>query len=216
MSAVDLSQVGAGFLNQTNDSQQIFRAALEALSHPGRHVKTETTFDPPPAVLASSAGLLLALLEPGSRLWLSSSLRESAASSWLIFHTSCALVNDPAIADFAWINAWSELPPLSSFSQGTDEYPDQSTTCVLDLPVTTLEQEPASYLILTGPGIQATTTLSRRLGTPEQLENFTKQWDVNHSLFPRGLDIFFATETGLIGLPRTTRVSNVKEKLPCT
>jgi alpha-D-ribose 1-methylphosphonate 5-triphosphate synthase subunit PhnH len=197
--------MGTGFSDISLGSQSVFRAALEALSYPGRPVKLEVTFEAPKAAHASSSGLLLALLEPGSLLWLSPSLVNTDAATWIVFHTDCKITPHQREADFAWIKHWDELPALEGFALGTDEYPDHSTTCVLDLadpsPSTT-----ATSITLTGPGIVNTSTVELLTATPVQAEGFAKQWAINHASFPRGIDLFFATSTGLIGLPRTTRI----------
>jgi alpha-D-ribose 1-methylphosphonate 5-triphosphate synthase subunit PhnH len=92
------------------------------------------------------------------------------------------------------------LPALASLSAGTDEYPDQSATCVVE--VNSLEAADADALMLTGPGIATGEALSVR-GLPG---DFLVQWDANHRRFPRGIDLFLATPTHIAGLPRTTRV----------
>jgi alpha-D-ribose 1-methylphosphonate 5-triphosphate synthase subunit PhnH len=36
--------------------------------------------------------------------------------------------------------------------------------------------------------------------------DFQAQWAANHACFPRGVDLFLATQTQLVGLPRTTSI----------
>lgn len=206
MSTVQLSDIGTGFSDIALGSQSVFRSALEALSYPGRPVTLDVTFEAPKAAQASASGLLLALLEPGAQLWLSPSLVNTDAATWITFHTDCKITPHQHEADFAWIKHWDELPALKSFALGTDEYPDHSTTCVIDIatPTTKIANSPA--LTLMGPGIAHTSSIEQLAATPAQLEGFAQQWVNNHASFPRGVDIFFATSTGLIGLPRTTRI----------
>ena len=206
MTNIELSEMGTGFNDISLGSQSVFRAALEALSYPGRPVELEVTFEAPKASHASASGLLLALLEPGSLLWLSPSLVHTDAATWIVFHTDCKITPHQHEADFAWIKHWDELPALEGFALGTDEYPDHSTTCVLDLadPNTTTIATPS--IMLTGPGIVNTSTIELLAATPAQAEGFAEQWAKNYASFPRGVDLFFATSTGLIGLPRTTRI----------
>ena len=206
MTTLELSQIGSGFSDTSLGSQSVFRAALEALSYPGRKVPLEVTFEAPKAAHASSSGLLLALLEPGSLLWLSPSLAHSDAATWIVFHTDCKITLDQHEADFAWIKNWEELPRLESFALGTDEYPDHSTTCVIDLAVPSSPAASTPSLSLMGPGIAHTSTLDQLSATSAQAADFVSQWTQNHSCFPCGVDVFFATSTGLIGLPRTTRI----------
>ena len=206
MTTLELSEIGTGFSDISIGSQSIFRAALEALSYPGRNVPVEVTFEAPKAAHASSSGLMLALLEPGSLLWLSPSLASTDAATWIVFHTDCKITQQQHEADFAWIKNWDELPLLENFALGTDEYPDHSTTCVIDLALPTSSSISTPSLTLTGPGIAHHSTIDLLSATSAQAEDFVRQWTQNHSCFPRGVDFFFATNTGLIGLPRTTRI----------
>jgi alpha-D-ribose 1-methylphosphonate 5-triphosphate synthase subunit PhnH len=57
-----------------------------------------------------------------------------------------------------------------------------------------------------GPGIAHTTTIDQLSATAAELASFVNQWAQNHASFPRGVDVFFANDTVLIGLPRTTRI----------
>ena len=206
MTTLELSEIGTGFSDISLGSQSVFRAALEALSYPGRSVPLEVTFEAPKAAQTSSSGLLLALLEPGSLLWLSPSLASTDAATWIVFHTDCKITQQQHEADFAWIKNWDELPLLENFALGTDEYPDHSTTCVIDLALPTSSSISTPSLTLTGPGIAHHSTIDLLSATSAQAEDFVRQWTQNHSCFPRGVDIFLATSTGLIGLPRTTRI----------
>ena len=206
MTAMQLSDIGAGFSDIALGSQSVFRVALEALSYPGRLVPLDVTFEAPKAALANSSGLLLALLEPGARLWLSPSLVNTDAATWIVFHTDCKITPHQHDADFAWIKNWDELPSLENFAHGTDEYPDHSTTCVIDIFASNASTVKAPSLTLTGPGIAHTSIVEQLFSTPVQVQAFVKQWAHNHASFPRGVDVFFATSTGLIGLPRTTRI----------
>ena len=206
MKTIELSEIGTGFHDISLGSQSAFRSALEALSYPGRAVPLAVTFEAPTATHASSSGLLLALLEPGSKLWLSPSLINTDAATWIVFHTDCKITPHQHEADFAWIKNWDELPTLESFALGSDEYPDHSTTCVIDIAASSLPTTKTPTLTLVGPGIANTSTIGQLSATAAQLAGFVSQWTQNHASFPRGVDVFFATSTGLIGLPRTTRI----------
>ena len=206
MKTIELSEIGTGFHDISLGSQSAFRSALEALSYPGRAVQLAVTFEAPMATHASSSGLLLALLEPGSKLWLSPSLINTDAATWIVFHTDCKITPHQHEADFAWIKNWDELPTLESFALGTDEYPDHSTTCVIDIAASSLPTTKTPTLTLVGPGIANTSTIGQLSASAAQLASFVSQWAQNHASFPRGVDVFFATSTGLIGLPRTTRI----------
>jgi alpha-D-ribose 1-methylphosphonate 5-triphosphate synthase subunit PhnH len=208
MNTIDLSTLGAGFVDESRGSQAVFRAALEALSHPGRAVEVRHDAEVPRRGHAASAAVLLALLDADSRLWVSPALAASDAPAWLRFHTGCAIVGDPKQAQFAWIaEGPGELPPLAAFAQGSLSYPDTSTTCVIDVQELA-DADPArgadagAAWTLSGPGIADTTTLSAR-GLPP---DFHAQWSANRAAFPCGVDVLLASERHVAGLPRSMRI----------
>ncbi|MGJ7505231.1 phosphonate C-P lyase system protein PhnH [Variovorax sp. ZT5P49] len=204
MNAHDLSKLGAGFSDPALGSQSVFRAALQALSHPGRVIALPHDAQTPSRGHAASAALLLALLDPDCTLWLSPSLAGSDAAAWLRFHTGCVLVDAPDNAQFAWVAQGDECPPLERFAKGSDAYPDQSATCVLD--VAALTEGGKAGWTLRGPGIQHSTRVEVG-GLPRPgASDFTAQWAANHAGFPRGIDLFLAAPQQIVGLPRTTRI----------
>ncbi|MCR6476810.1 phosphonate C-P lyase system protein PhnH [Variovorax sp. ZS18.2.2] len=204
MNAHDLSSLGAGFSDAALGSQSVFRAALHALSHPGRVVALPHDAQTPSRGHAASAALLLALLDPDCTLWLSPSLAGSDAAAWLRFHTGCVLVDAPEAAQFAWVAQGDECPSFDIFARGSDAYPDQSATCVLD--VAALAEGGKAAWTLRGPGIQHSTRVAVD-GLPHPgASAFAAQWAANHAAFPRGIDLFLATPQQIVGLPRTTRI----------
>jgi len=199
MNTMDLSTLGAGFSDESRGSQAVFRAALQALSHPGRPIEVVHDAEVPRQGHAASAAVLLALLDADSRLWVSPALAAGDAPAWLRFHTGCAIVDDPREAQFAWIaQGPAELPPLQAFAQGSLSYPDTSTTCVIDVQAL----DAGAAWTLTGPGIADSTALAPR-GLPP---DFHAQWHTNHAAFPCGVDVLLASARHLAGLPRTTRI----------
>ena len=203
MNANMLSTLGAGFTDAALGSQAVFRSALQALSHPGRIVELSHDAQVPLQGHGASAALLLALLDPDCRLWLSPSLAGSDAAAWLRFHTGCVLVDEPAQAQFAWIGEGDACPPLDAFAQGSDAYPDQSATCVIDVMEVSVPAEGnLPRWTLRGPGIQDRNAIAVEGLAPA----FAAQWSANHALFPRGVDVFLAAPRCIVGLPRTTRI----------
>lgn len=196
----DLQKVRPGFDDPALGSQAVFRQALQALSLPGRPVALSAAAQLPAQGHGAAALLLLALLDSDCTLWLSPALQGSDAQAWLRFHTGCRCVADPAQARFLWLAAGDQWPALDVLDAGSDEYPDQSATCVIELQA--LDTAGTDGLVLTGPGIASEQTLCAT-GLPG---DFVDQWDANHRRFPRGVDIFLATPTHIAGLPRSTRV----------
>lgn len=207
MMSQDLSSVGAGFSDEAFGSQAVFRSALQALSHPGRCIPVEHDAELPRHGNAAAAVFLLATLDADCGLWLSPSLRDSDAAMWLRFHTGCQLVERAAQAQFVWVGAGDPLPALQSLRQGSDECPDQSATCVVDVGALSVKADEAAdadaqHWTLSGPGIREQAALSVT-GLPG---DFAEQWANNHAGFPCGVDLFLATRDRLVGLPRTTRI----------
>jgi alpha-D-ribose 1-methylphosphonate 5-triphosphate synthase subunit PhnH len=213
MNPHDLSRLGAGFSDAALGSQSVFRAALQALSHPGRVTALPHDAQTPSRGHGASAALLLALLDPDCTLWLSPSLAASDAAAWLRFHTGCVMADTPDRAQFAWVAQGDECPPLESFAQGSDAYPDQSATCVLDVAALadncTGGTGSTGGWTLRGPGIAHAARIEvggLPLFTGPAGADFTTQWAANHAGFPRGIDLFLAAPGHVVGMPRTTRI----------
>lgn len=204
MNAPDLHNIVAGFDNEALGSQAVFRAVLDALSHPGRPLDMPLNTALPRQGHCAAAALLLGLLDADTPLWLSPLLASSDAAAWLRFHTGCPIVVDPSAAQFLWVAQGDEMPALGSLSLGSDAYPDQSATCVLE--VNSLQADIAGWR-LQGPGMAGERYL-RVKGLPQ---DFAAQWGANHANFPRGVDVFLCTATQIAGLPRTTRILPAEE-----
>ncbi|HSW19088.1 MAG TPA: phosphonate C-P lyase system protein PhnH [Ramlibacter sp.] len=207
MNTHDLQQVRPGFTHEALGSQAVFRAALDALSHPGRLQQIPATGGSPRTGHAAAASLLLATLDADCSVWLSPTLRASDAAAWLRFHTGCQLVDAPEEALFLWIAQGDHAPELQQLMSGSDAYPDQSATCVIEVMAMNDAAHSAAPWTLQGPGIATHTRLSVD-GAPTAFE---AQWERNHASFPRGVDVFLATATHIAGLPRTTRITQAME-----
>ncbi|MEN9905706.1 MAG: hypothetical protein RLZZ555_2271 [Pseudomonadota bacterium] len=196
----DLQRVSPGFQDPVIGSQAVFRQALQALSMPGRSLDLSVEAQRPAQGHGAAALLLLALLDSDCTLWLSPSLAGSDAQSWLQFHTGCRCVQEPCQAQFLWLAAGDDWPALAEMNAGSDEYPDQSATCMME--VDELLTEAGQGWRLQGPGIDGELWLTVQ-GLPQ---DFEQQWTGNQTSFPRGVDLFLATPTQVVGLPRTTKL----------
>ncbi len=211
MSAIDLQQLGAGFSHPAFGSQAIFRQVLQALAGPGSEHRLQHDAEWPGQGDEAAAVALLALLDADCRLWLSGGLRHGPVAAWLRFHTGCQLVDHPGESQFAWFARGDQWPALTECATGTDQYPDQSTTCLLEASLGLVEgsttaapgeaMAPSSW-ILSGPGLQQPRTVVIA-GLPA---DFAAQWQANHDSFPRGVDLLITSGPRLMGLPRSTRV----------
>jgi len=188
-----------GFANPVFDSQRCFRAVMTAMARPGQIQSIEGIAEPPAPLNPVAAAVAITLFDETTPLWLDSSLAESpAVCGWLAFHSGAPVIEDCASARFALAANPLVLPPLSSFSTGSDRYPDRSTTLILQI-----ESLGARGPRLTGPGIASTANLSF---APMPLD-FWSDFARNRALFPCGVDIVLGGPRCLAALPRSTRVA---------
>jgi alpha-D-ribose 1-methylphosphonate 5-triphosphate synthase subunit PhnH len=188
-----------GLQDPVHDSQQIFRAALAALSRPACIQR----LDAPPAGLpigAAMAGLLLALADDETRVW----WQEPAPRllQWLRFHTGARSAAEASDATFAVVTRATEIPELQRFAWGSAASPEASCTLLIEVPSLSNGLPVQAH----GPGIAGRAEL-RVAGLPE---GFWAEWLESHAAFPQGLDIFFTCGDELLGLPRTTRIGRLQ------
>lgn len=200
---MEAQMIEGGFANPVFDAQAVFRAVMDAMARPGS-VKAFPVLAAPPAPLSpTAAAIALALCDHDTPVWLDASLvTSSAVKSWLGFHTGAPLARTPDEALFAIAALSGDLIALENFAQGMQEYPDRSTTLVLQ--VKSLAGGPG--LILQGPGIKKAAHCA-----PSPLpRHFVEQWKQNNERFPRGVDVVLAAPEGVLCLPRTTRIQTME------
>lgn len=203
MKQEDLQRVQPGFDNPVGGSQAVFRQALQALSLPGRPTNVPPAAPTPARGQRAAAQLLLALLDSDCTLWLSPSLAGTDTQAWLRFHTGCQCVTDPSQARFLWLAAGDAWPTLAQMPQGSDESPEQSATCVME--VAGWQPDAPDGWRWQGPGIKEALSLMVT-GLPA---DFDQQWAANHHAFPRGVDVFLASGDQLVGLPRSAELTPI-------
>jgi alpha-D-ribose 1-methylphosphonate 5-triphosphate synthase subunit PhnH len=190
--------IGGAFADPVRDSQATFRAVLDAMARPGRIVTPPLPVGPRPAgeLSPAAAAVALTLVDFETPVWLDPTL--GSAAPWLRFHCGAPQVEDPAKAAFAFARGPEALPALDQLDLGSEEYPDRSTTLVLE--VAGLEAE--SGLRLTGPGIEN----ESRLAVAGLAAGWWQARAALGILFPLGLDLILVAGDRLAALPRTTRV----------
>ncbi|MER8382703.1 phosphonate C-P lyase system protein PhnH [Mesorhizobium sp. M0142] len=195
--------IEGGFADPVFNAQTVFRAVMDAMARPGSVQPLPALAHPPVPLSATAGAIALALCDNDTPLWLDPALQGSAAvKSWLGFHTGAPLANTPADAHFALIATPAEMMALDGFSQGTQDYPDRSTTLILEVG----DLVSGAPLLLEGPGIEKTATIA-----PAQMpRHFVEQWKQNNQRFPRGVDIILATSDAIACLPRTTRIKTME------
>ncbi|TPK43997.1 MULTISPECIES: phosphonate C-P lyase system protein PhnH [unclassified Mesorhizobium] len=195
--------IEGGFADPVFNAQTVFRAVMDAMARPGSVQPLPALARPPAPLSAISGAVALALCDNDTPLWLDPALHASAAvMSWLGFHSGAPLANTPADAHFAFVASPAEMMALDGFSQGTQDYPDRSTTLILQVGDLTS----GTPLLLEGPGIEKTATIAPAL----MPRHFIEQWKQNINRFPRGVDIILAAHDSLACLPRTTRIKTTE------
>lgn len=189
-----------GFADTVLNSQEIFRALMDAMANPGRVISVSDLALAPAPLSPAIASIAATLLDHDAVVWCDKPVKASQdAIGWLKFHTGVELTNDPSQADFALVSDIENMPSFDSFAKGTSEYPDRSTTIILQVTGFDGSQE----LTLEGPGIKDNAVFA-----PNELPRmFIEQWAANRGVFPRGIDLIFAGNGVLAALPRTTRIS---------
>lgn len=188
------------FTHPVFDAQRVFRAAMNALARPGTLQTLEADLNPPPQLPKELAALTLAFADHETPVWLDAALTGSPdVIEYLRFHTGAPIAQRPGDAAFALISDAALCPSLASFTQGTPDYPDRSTTLLIQ--ADTLRS--SRTLSLRGPGISGSAVLRAEPLPP----SFVREWAANRALFPRGVDILMAADGWLAGLPRSTEVN---------
>ena len=111
-------------------------------------------------MMRGTAAIALTLFDHDTPVWLDRTMSETSdVAKWLKFHTSAPVVADSSICSFAILGDATALPDLDRFSFGSNEYPDRSTTLILQ--VASLTQ--GSSFELRGPGIDGTALLQAEI-----------------------------------------------------
>jgi alpha-D-ribose 1-methylphosphonate 5-triphosphate synthase subunit PhnH len=119
-------------------------------------------------------------------------------AKWLKFHTSAPVITDSSIASFALVGDPENLPALDNFAFGSNEYPDRSTTLILQ--VESLTDGPV--VELQGPGIDGSAALHALIQPRDLFERLA----INVTLFQRGIDVVLVHDDSIVAIPRTTRL----------
>jgi len=198
MSQMIHTSPAAGFDDPVQQSQQTFRALLDAMARPGRVVTMETETGHPDGLAPALAAALLTLADLDTPVWLGAGVDTETVKTWLRFHSGAPLATRPEQAAFALLDA-AKMPALESFSFGTDESPERGATLLVQVPGLT----GAPAMNWRGPGIKDSITMPF-CGLDQAV------WQRRAALaseFPRGVDLYLGCGRDLIALPRSTTIS---------
>lgn len=191
--------IGTAFADPVLQAQSTFRAILDALARPGTVQPLGEAVAAPAPLSMGAAAVALTLCDHDTPVWLDAALRANDdVALWLRFHCGCPLVDDRHDAAFAFASDIEDLPPFEAFSLGTAEYPDRSTTVVLQVQ----SFQAGIELALEGPGIRG-----RMSFCADPLPaDIAKRLTANRALSPRGVDLLLVSPTAVAGLPRSVRI----------
>jgi len=172
---------------------------MDAMACPGSVRRVAATSGAPGAMMRGTAAIALTLFDHDTPVWLDPLLSETAdVTKWLKFHTGAPVTADSSICSFAIIGDPRALPALDRFAFGSNEYPDRSTTLILQ--IENLTQGP--LLELRGPGIDGTAVLQAAIQPADLFERL----EINRTLFPRGIDVVLVADDAVVAIPRTARL----------
>lgn len=190
--------IATGFRDPVDAAQRCFRLLLEAMSRPGRVVRLDDELPVPPRpLLPTTWAMVTSLLDHDTPLWLEPALASEPLVQGLRFHVGCRLADDPRRAAFAIATA-AGLPPLQHFNQGEPDYPDRSTTVIVEVEALASGHGVA----LSGPGINGAV----RLHAAGMKPSFWHEWSANRAGYPLGVDVIVTDGVRIACLPRSTAV----------
>jgi alpha-D-ribose 1-methylphosphonate 5-triphosphate synthase subunit PhnH len=194
-----IAELPAGFADKVLSAQSTFRSVMDAMARPGTVQRVVANVGTPRPMMCGTAAIALTLFDHDTPIWLDAGMSEtSEVAKWLKFHSGAPVLEDTSVCSFALIGNGSALSDLSRFSFGTNEYPDRSTTLIIQ--VDSLKH--GSAFELRGPGIGGTATLRAMI----EPVNLFERLAVNETLFPRGIDVVLVSEEAIVAIPRTTRL----------
>ncbi len=194
-----VAELPTGFADKVLSAQSTFRSVMDAMARPGSVQRIVAVTGAPAAMMHGTAAIALTLFDHDTPIWLDPLMSETSdVKKWLKFHTSAPVIEDSSICHFALMGDPGALPALDRFAFGSNEYPDRSTTLILQ--VESLAQ--GEKFELRGPGIDGTAVVRAAIQPTDLFERL----EINQTLFPRGIDVVLVAGDTVVAIPRTTRL----------
>jgi alpha-D-ribose 1-methylphosphonate 5-triphosphate synthase subunit PhnH len=189
------AQVLPGLSQPVYDAQGIFRLLLKGMSEPGLIARIDDIGDHPEGMDPAAYAVALTLFDHDTRIHLMPSLQQAQIIDSLRFHTGSPFIDDLATADFVVSNE-NERPELDQLNAGSEEYPDQSCTLVIQC------ESLFKGIIYraTGPGIES----SRKIRCSAFNGTLLHQREKLSRSFPLGIDLILTCGREFFCIPRTT------------
>lgn len=213
------SAIVTGFDNPVHDSQYCFRQLMTAMSEPGT-VHQVRYLSAPDELLPSVYQVALTLFDAQTTVALSTSLNTAEIVQPLVFHCGSPIIaatprhrspagssdeHEQPTADFIVfsVSEWADIIGCSQITMGEPEYPDRSTTLIMQVPgISTVPLANVMKLRLTGPGIDRERIVFIK-GVDAAI---VRDWQRNQARFPLGVDLLVCCPESLLALPRTCQV----------
>ena len=194
-----VKELPPGFADKVASAQSTFRSVMDAMARPGSVQRVVASAGFPVPLMRGTAAIALTLFDHDTPIWLDARMSETSdVTKWLKFHSGAPVVRDSSIASFALIGDAAALPGLERFSFGSNEYPDRSTTLIVQLE----SLAEGATVELCGPGIDGRATIQAAIEPADLFERLM----VNEKLFPRGIDVVLVADDSIVAIPRTTRL----------
>jgi len=194
-----VAELPTGFADKVLSAQSTFRSVMDAMARPGSVQRIVAVTGAPAAMMHGTAAIALTLFDHDTPIWLDPLMSETSdVKKWLKFHTGAPVIEDSSICHFALMGDPGALPALDRFAFGSNEYPDRSTTLILQ--VESLAQ--GEKFELRGPGIDGTAVVQAAIQPTDLFERL----EINQTLFPRGIDVVLVAGDTVVAIPRTTRL----------
>jgi alpha-D-ribose 1-methylphosphonate 5-triphosphate synthase subunit PhnH len=195
-----IAELPAGFADKVLSAQSTFRSVMDAMARPGSIQRIAVATGAPSPLMRGAAAIALTLFDHDTPVWLDPAMSETSdVTKWLKFHTGAPVIADSSICSFALIGDPRALPALDRFAFGSNEYPDRSTTLILQVGSLT----EGSRFELRGPGIDGSALLQATIEPADLFERL----GINAALFPRGIDVVLVANDAIVAIPRTTRLA---------
>jgi alpha-D-ribose 1-methylphosphonate 5-triphosphate synthase subunit PhnH len=180
------------------DSSRDFRMLLDAMAKPGHVFALAPKLEAIGSVFATTLTIAQTLFDFQTPIWLAPELSSEAFKHHLKFHTGAPIITHMSAASFAVLTPNTQLPSLLQFGQGTHEYPDRSTTLIIQV-----EDFSADDVVLSGPGLKDPIGF----GAKGLFQEFWADMIANQQSYPLGVDIIFASIYAIACCPRSTRIT---------
>jgi alpha-D-ribose 1-methylphosphonate 5-triphosphate synthase subunit PhnH len=183
--------------NPAFESQAAFRALMECMARPG-DIRDLDGVEAPAPFAPATAALIKSLADYETPLWLDPAFAAAPkVAEWIRFHTGAPVVRAANEAAFALIADARALPDFASFAAGNSEYPDRSTTLLIQI-----DDFTGDAMTLRGPGIKT----ERDFAASPLPADFAARMRENRALFPRGVDLVLIAGQQIAALPRSVIV----------